>query len=529
MAATGDRATIVAAKTITAATASTAAATETAATATTAGYRLPHQSARNRRSRQRQQLQHSTADYCPKTEVSMTQATVMASRNGEPDWCRYKGRPEELIRAVCAWLMTTAAPQAEYASDPHARIAAGEERLTKLVHILSAAGVEAGTNATEMHIDRFCAWLQACYFDGISTKEHGPQARRRARHNNSIIEQLCSQQQFGDLAAKLSVKSIGAAAAIVEAHAVAQQLAELQVRLAEARAEGHQLATLLTQIKRRERTPLGDVDDRRDGDGEDQDFGLAALWQEEEPISSTCVATGNTAIEEQNKEQKAEEGCIETQPSAQESIVKTIVPVDVRPEKMKAEVDAKDVERSMERPRDPLPTPTSALDCTSSMITSLAASALLQELTSLLEHYHDVQRQYQLKLVHQQRRRALKQQQQLLQKWRQRQQEQKYAQEWQRRARLAAAAVAQRKAATQLHLSQAIRHHQQQQRQQKQLHIERTYGTAVAELLGSCRLGGQPVAPLHMQQNCGRQRLWQWQTTAPVSRKFAFSAPTIIC
>lgn len=461
----------------------------------------------------------------------MTQATVMASRNGEPDWCRYKGRPEELTRAVCAWLMTTAAPQAEYASDPHARIAAGEERLTKLVHTLSAAGVESGTNATEMHIDRFCAWLQACYFDGISTKEHGPEARRRARHNNSIIEQLCSQQQFGDLATKLGlpVESIGAAAAIAEAHAVAQQLAELQVRLAEARAEGHQLDALLAQIKRRERTPLGDVDDRRDDDGEDQDLGLAALWQKEEPISSTYVTTGNTAIEEQNKEHKTEEGCMETQPSAQESIVKTIAPVDVRPEKMKAAVDAKDVERGIERPRNPLPTPTSALDCTSSMNASLAASALLQELTSLRGHYHDIQRQYQLKLVRKQRRRAL-QQQQLLQKWRQRQQEQEYAQELQRRARLAAAAVAQRKAATQWHLSQAIRHHQQQQqRRQKQLHIERTYDTAVAELLGSCRLGGHPVAPLHMQQNCGRQRPWQWQTTAPFSRNFAFSAPMIIC
>merc|ERR1719152_613556 len=92
---------------------------------------------------------------------------------------------------------------------------------------------------------------------------------------------------------------------------------------------------------------------------------------------------------------------------------------------MKAAVDAKDVERGMERPRDPLPTPTSALHCTSSMNAPLAASALLQEPTSLLGHYHDVQRQYQLKLAHQQRRWALQQQQQqLLQKWRQRQQEQ---------------------------------------------------------------------------------------------------------
>merc|ERR1711871_938996 len=154
----------------------------------------------------------------------------------------------------------------------------------------------------------------------------------------------------------------------------------------------------------------------------------------------------------------------------------------------------------------------------------------LQELTSLLGHYHDVQRQYQLRLAHQQRRRALQQQQQqLLQKWRQRQQEQEYAQELRRRDRLAAAAVAQRKAAHQWHLSQAIRHHRQQQRRQKQLQVERTYGIAVAELLGSCGLGGHTVAPLQMQQTCGRQRPWQWQTTGPFSRNFAFSAPVIIC
>ena len=50
------------------------------------------------------------------------------------------------------------------------------------------------------HLETFRAWLQALYFDGITTNDHGAEARHRARHNNHRIEQLCSRQLFASFA-----------------------------------------------------------------------------------------------------------------------------------------------------------------------------------------------------------------------------------------------------------------------------------------------------------------------------------------
>merc|ERR1719160_950837 len=82
-------------------------------------------------------------------------------------------------------------------------IAAGEERIARLVHTLSAAGLATGTAETEKFINDFCAFIQLRYFDGITTDEHGAEARQRARENNRLIEKLCSDQHFAEVADSL--------------------------------------------------------------------------------------------------------------------------------------------------------------------------------------------------------------------------------------------------------------------------------------------------------------------------------------
>ena len=103
----------------------------------------------------------------------------------------------ELCRAVCAWLMATAPKTGR---DAESRLAAGEERLARLVHTLSTAGLLTGTAETAKCVEDFCAFLQGRYFDGITTDEHGTEARSRARNNNRLVEQLCSEQQFRAMA-----------------------------------------------------------------------------------------------------------------------------------------------------------------------------------------------------------------------------------------------------------------------------------------------------------------------------------------
>merc|ERR1719160_2168402 len=82
-------------------------------------------------------------------------------------------------------------------------IAAGEERIARLVHTLSAAGLATGTAETEKFVNDFCAFIQLRYFDGITTDEHGAEARQRARENNRLIERLCSEQHFAEVADSL--------------------------------------------------------------------------------------------------------------------------------------------------------------------------------------------------------------------------------------------------------------------------------------------------------------------------------------
>ena len=103
----------------------------------------------------------------------------------------------ELCRAVCAWLMATAPKTGR---DAESRLAAGEERLARLVHTLSTAGLLTGTAETLKCVEDFCAFLQGRYFDGITTDEHGAEARSRARNNNRLVEQLCSKQHFREMA-----------------------------------------------------------------------------------------------------------------------------------------------------------------------------------------------------------------------------------------------------------------------------------------------------------------------------------------
>lgn len=112
-----------------------------------------------------------------------------------PDAPNFEGlQGVELCRAVCAWLMATA-PKTD--KDADSRLVAGEERVARLVHTLATAGLLRGTAETAKYVDDFCAFLQARYFDGITTDEHGAEACSRARHNNRLIEQLCTEQNFG--------------------------------------------------------------------------------------------------------------------------------------------------------------------------------------------------------------------------------------------------------------------------------------------------------------------------------------------
>merc|ERR1719160_150768 len=91
-------------------------------------------------------------------------------------------------------------------------IAAGEERIARLVHTLSAAGLATGTAETEKFINDFCAFIQLRYFDGITTDEHGAEARQRARENNRLIERLCSEQHFAEVADSLPLPEAEASA-----------------------------------------------------------------------------------------------------------------------------------------------------------------------------------------------------------------------------------------------------------------------------------------------------------------------------
>jgi len=106
----------------------------------------------------------------------------------------------ELVRAVCAWLMATAP---KTGNDAESRLEAGEERVARLVHTVAVAGLTEGNGETEKYVDNFCGFLQARYFDGITTDEHGAKARSRAREGNSLIERLCSEQKFDEMAKRL--------------------------------------------------------------------------------------------------------------------------------------------------------------------------------------------------------------------------------------------------------------------------------------------------------------------------------------
>merc|ERR1719456_790261 len=73
-----------------------------------------------------------------------------------------------------------------------------------------------GTAETEKFVNDFCAFIQLRYFDNITTDEHGAEARSRARENNRLIERLCSEQKFAEVAESLPLPE--------EAEASAQDL-----------------------------------------------------------------------------------------------------------------------------------------------------------------------------------------------------------------------------------------------------------------------------------------------------------------
>jgi len=443
-----------------------------------------------------------TAD-CASQKRPARVGQALTPGHGEPDWRGYEGRPEELTRAVCAWLMASAPPKTSYGSDPHARISVGEQRLAKLVHTLSAAGLDSGTPATEMHIDKFCAWLQACYFDGVSTKEHGIDARHRARHNNSLIEQLCSNQQFSKLAAtlQLALDSAGAAAAMEEAAIVTRQLAKLQTRLADARAEGVQLAGLLAQIKRGTWSVLDD------NDGGDDDFGLVTLFQEDTEHNDLDGTAESTGANEGSKEWETEQGHAKPHRSAQKSPVKTTA----NTANVKLAVDAK-----VARCEATCPAPPETAQDDAASKTPAATAALARKLKNLVAQ--DIQLwQLQLQEAHKRQR--------VLQQRRQQLQEQELAQALQRRAHLATL-VAQREAALHQQWRRALLRRQEQQRRwQKQLQAEQAHAVVAAQLLSTYGLVGHP--PMH--QNCRRHWPQQWQTMAPLALGFPVRASAVLC
>merc|ERR1719158_756683 len=148
--------------------------------------------------------QHEPA--APAPEPAPAAAPAAAEPEPTPSFAGLQGK--ELVRAVCAWLMATAGKTSKAADS----IAAGEERIARLVHTLSAAGLATGTAETEKFINDFCAFIQLRYFDGITTDEHGAEARQRARENNRLIERLCSEQHFAEVADSLPLPEAEASA-----------------------------------------------------------------------------------------------------------------------------------------------------------------------------------------------------------------------------------------------------------------------------------------------------------------------------
>ena len=142
----------------------------------------------------------------PAPQPAPAAAPAAAEPEPTPSFAGLQGA--ELVRAVCAWLMATAGKTSKAADS----IAAGEERIARLVHTLSAAGLATGTAETEKFVNDFCAFIQLRYFDGITTDEHGAEARQRARENNRLIERLCSEQHFAEVADSLPLPEAEASA-----------------------------------------------------------------------------------------------------------------------------------------------------------------------------------------------------------------------------------------------------------------------------------------------------------------------------
>ena len=428
--------------------------------------------------------------------------TVTPPIGEEPDWSCYEGQPEELTRAVCAWLMSTAPPKATYGSDVHTRIAAGEERLAKLVHTLSAAGLDIGTPATEMHIDKYCAWLQACYFDGVSTSDHGSEARRRARHNNQLIEQLCSQQHFASLATKLQLAAgpTNVAAAIAEAEAISQQLADLEARLAAAKAEGQQLTDLLSRIQRKQCTISNDND--ASGDGDDNDLGLAALWPEDGHDGS-LNASGEEKVKHPEKKLQAEDDAGAHATSIDGTVDHS--------QTSQAVAGTQFSQQREERAQNAASMATRAQS-------AAVAAHLVQILSGLLAN--DARQEY-----HQQRSQILQQQQ--LQRQRQRERwhfEQEKAK--QRQAHIAAAiAMAQRDATQQWYQHQGHFLRQELLRRQWQAQAQVAHAAA-AQLAGCCGHLGRTVSPL--QRQYGPQWPWRWQMAPYSAPEFPFHTVAVL-
>jgi hypothetical protein len=83
-------------------------------------------------------------------------------------------RPPELVRALCAYIMKTTGAAPKAAAE---RLAEGGSLLARLCNMLTAMGLDEGTDGTKPMVEEFATWLQVTYFDGVTTAEHGEALR----------------------------------------------------------------------------------------------------------------------------------------------------------------------------------------------------------------------------------------------------------------------------------------------------------------------------------------------------------------
>ena len=64
------------------------------------------------------------------------------------------------------------------------RLAEGGSLLARLCNMLTAMGLDEGTDGTKPMVEEFATWLQVTYFDGVTTAEHGEALRCAWTHDD---------------------------------------------------------------------------------------------------------------------------------------------------------------------------------------------------------------------------------------------------------------------------------------------------------------------------------------------------------